>query len=167
MMRAWPLLLLLCSAPAPAQSPADLAERYWKQQRWEDANNAFRAAVKADPKNPALRVRWGLLLLERFNPGEAADLFNEALELEKDYPPALLGLARVAAERMDARAAELAHGQWDGELDSLAQPPEPRWWAAVAAGTVRRCPRVKAGCRGRHSASSRHRQPWSKTPTRS
>jgi tetratricopeptide (TPR) repeat protein len=107
MTRFIPLLLLLASIPAPAQSPADLAERYWKQQRWEDANNAFRAAVKADPKNPALRVRWGLLLLERFNPGEAADLFNEALQLEKDYPPALLGLARVAAERMDPRAAEL------------------------------------------------------------
>ena len=101
------LLLVLLAAAAAAQSPADLAERYWKQQRWQEANNAFRAAVQADPKNPALRVRWGLLLLERFNPGEAADLFNEALELEKDYPPALLGLARVAAERMDPKAAEL------------------------------------------------------------
>ncbi len=102
------LLLLACLAASLAAQPAaDLAERYWKQQRWEDANNAFRAAVKADPKNPALRVRWGLLLLERFNPGEAADLFNEALELEKDYPPALLGLAKVAAERMDSKAAEL------------------------------------------------------------
>jgi tetratricopeptide (TPR) repeat protein len=101
-------LLLLWLAPLPAaQSAAELAETYWKQKRWEDANAAFRAAVKSDPKNPHLRVRWGLLLLERFNPGEAADLFNEALEIEKDFPPALLGLARVAAERMDPKAAEL------------------------------------------------------------
>jgi tetratricopeptide (TPR) repeat protein len=105
-MTRW-LLLAFLALPALAQPAAELAERYWKQQRWEDANNAFRAAVKADPKNAALRVRWGLLLLERFNPGEAADLFNEALQIEKDYPPALLGLARVAAERMDPRAAEL------------------------------------------------------------
>ncbi|MFZ5929575.1 MAG: tetratricopeptide repeat protein [Acidobacteriota bacterium] len=101
------LLLVLLAGGALAQPAADLAERYWKQQRWQEANDAFRAAVQADPKNPALRVRWGLLLLERFNPGEAADLFNEALELEKDYPPALLGLARVAAERLDPKAAEL------------------------------------------------------------
>ncbi len=100
-------LLMLTGSAAAAQTTADLAERYWKQRRWEEANAAFRAAVKSDPKNPALRVRWGLLLLERFNPGEAADLFNEALELEKDYPPALFGLARVAAERMDPKAAEL------------------------------------------------------------
>lgn len=101
------LLLAVLAAPLSAQSAASLAESYWKQQRWEEANQAFRAAVKADPKNPALRVRWGLLLLERFNPGEAADLFREALELEKDYPPALLGLAKVAAERMDPEAAGL------------------------------------------------------------
>lgn len=101
------VLLLAVAAVAFAQSAADLAEMYWKQRRWEDANAAFRAAVKSDPKNPMLRVRWGLLLLERFNPGEAADLFNEALEIEKDFPPALLGLAKVAAERMDPRAAEL------------------------------------------------------------
>ncbi len=106
MMRALLLLWIACFA-AWAQTAAELAERYWKQRRWEDANAAFRAAVKSDPKNPVLRVRWGLLLLERFNPGEAADLFQEALELEKDYPPALLGLARVAAERMDPKAAEL------------------------------------------------------------
>ncbi len=106
-MRRALLLLWIVSCGAAAQTPAELAERYWKQRRWEDANAAFRAAVKSDPRNPALRVRWGLLLLERFNPGEAADLFNEALELEKDYPPALLGLARVAAERMDPKAAEL------------------------------------------------------------
>lgn len=106
-MRSALALLLLAAASSMAQTAADLAERYWKQRRWEDANAAFRAAVRSDPKNPALRVRWGLLLLERFNPGEAADLFQEALELEKDYPPALLGLARVAAERMDPKAAEL------------------------------------------------------------
>lgn len=106
-MKSAMALLLLAGLSATAQTAADLAERYWKQRRWDDANAAFRAAVRSDPKNPALRVRWGLLLLERFNPGEAADLFQEALELEKDYPPALLGLARVAAERMDPKAAGL------------------------------------------------------------
>jgi hypothetical protein len=47
-MTRW-LLLAFLALPALAQPAAELAERYWKQQRWEDANNAFRAAVKADP----------------------------------------------------------------------------------------------------------------------
>ncbi|MGQ9919660.1 MAG: peptidase MA family metallohydrolase, partial [Bryobacteraceae bacterium] len=106
-MRGALVLLVLFGSAAMAQTAAELAERYWRQRRWDDANTAFQAAIRSDPKNPALRVRWGLLLLERFNPGEAADLFQEALELEKDYPPALLGLARVAAERMDPKAADL------------------------------------------------------------
>lgn len=122
-MRRWLPLLLFAAMAALAQSPAELAELYWKQRRWEDANAAFRAAVKAEPKNPMLRVRWGLLLLERFNPGEAADLFNEALEIEKDFPPALLGLAKVAAERMDARAAELCRKalEKDPKLDEARE----------------------------------------------
>ncbi|WP_143890652.1 ATP-dependent DNA helicase DinG [Tepidimonas alkaliphilus] len=60
-------------------------------------------------------------------------------------------LAPLSAEReaqrlawLHARAADLAHGRWDGELDSLPQPPEPAWWAAVAADaascSARHCP---------------------------
>ena len=55
--------------------------------------------------------------------------------------------AASAADRLiwlRARADDLAHGRWDGELDSLPQPPEPAWWAAVAADAAscpaRHCP---------------------------
>lgn len=41
-----------------------------------------------------------------------------------------------------ALALDLAHGRWDGELDSLEQPPQAGWWAAVAADG--------ASCAGRH-----------------
>ena len=53
-------------------------------------------------------MRWGRLLIERFNPREATALFNEALEIRKDFPPALLGLALVASENFDQRAVELS-----------------------------------------------------------
>lgn len=50
---------------------------------------------------------------------------------------------------LHARADDLAHGRWDGELDSLPQPPEPAWWAAVAADaascSARHCP-LYGGC---------------------
>ncbi|MBI5280383.1 MAG: tetratricopeptide repeat protein [Candidatus Solibacter usitatus] len=102
-------LLLLASglfAQSTAQSAVQRAEALWKQRQYKDANAAFRQAVKDQPGDAALRVRWGLLLLERFNSGDAADLFNEALKLRKDYPPALLGLARVHAEDFDRRALD-------------------------------------------------------------
>lgn len=90
---------------------ADLAERaegLWGLRDYENANSAFRQAAARDPKNPALKTRWGRLLLERFNPAEATDLFNEALEVDKDYAPALLGLALAASETFDRRALTLA-----------------------------------------------------------
>lgn len=102
------LILMLVPVCGWPQSAAALAEGHWRQRRWEEANQAFRAAVEADKNNPALKVRWGLLLLERFNTADAAGLFEEALAVRKDYPPALLGLARVHAQSYDQRAVALA-----------------------------------------------------------
>jgi tetratricopeptide (TPR) repeat protein len=98
---------LLAAIPLLAQSP-DRAEALWKQHRYREANDAFRAVVAASPKNPDSRVRWGRLLLERFNPEEAEALFREALELKKDHAGALLGLALVAADGFSSQAEELA-----------------------------------------------------------
>jgi len=103
------VLLLVCAAAALAAQTLEQAESLWKQHRYNEANDVFRALEKAHPKNPDIKVRWGRLLLERFNPGEATDLFREALELKKDHPGALLGLALVAADSFESRAVELAH----------------------------------------------------------
>ena len=69
----------------------------------------FESLVKIQPKNPDYKVRYGRLLLERFNRADAAALFQEALEIKKDHAGALLGLALVAADGFEGKAAELAH----------------------------------------------------------
>ncbi|MGI8988415.1 MAG: tetratricopeptide repeat protein [Bryobacteraceae bacterium] len=97
----------LLAACAPAQS-LQRAEALWKARNYREANNAFRALVAANPKNPEYRVRWGRLFLERFNAEEAAKLFQEALEIKKDDAAALLGLALVAAEDFEGKAEKLA-----------------------------------------------------------
>ncbi|MBC7924903.1 MAG: tetratricopeptide repeat protein, partial [Bryobacteraceae bacterium] len=84
------------------------AEALYGSGQWEEANDAFRAAVAAQPKNPAVRVRWARLFLERFNPPEAQKLFKEALELKPDSGDAYLGLALVAAESYSSSALESA-----------------------------------------------------------
>lgn len=84
------------------------AEAYWGLKQYREANGQFRLAVEAQPKNADYRVRWGRLLLERFNPADAAALFQEALAIRKDHPGALLGLALIAAEHFERRAVQLA-----------------------------------------------------------
>jgi tetratricopeptide (TPR) repeat protein len=107
-MRVATVLLFLSACGLSAQNPAAHAEALWKAERYEDANNEFRTAVERNPKNAALRVRWGRLFLERFNKAEAEKLFQEALDLQPNNAGALLGLALVASDGFDVKAVELA-----------------------------------------------------------
>ncbi|HUE20376.1 MAG TPA: tetratricopeptide repeat protein [Bryobacteraceae bacterium] len=90
-------------APTLAQ-----AESLWKQHRYVESNDAFRALVAAHPRNAEYRVRWGRLFLERFNAPEASKLFNEALEIQPKRADALLGMALVAADGFEAQATHFA-----------------------------------------------------------
>jgi tetratricopeptide (TPR) repeat protein len=106
------LALLLTAAALPAQTPTptlDQAESLWKQHRYVESNDTFRALVAAHPRNAEYRVRWGRLFLERFNAPDAAKLFNEALEIQPKQADALLGLALVAADGFEAQASHFAH----------------------------------------------------------
>lgn len=84
------------------------AEALWALRQYREANDAFRLAVQAQPASPHYRVRWGRLYLDHFQKGDAVKLFQEALEIRKDYAPAILGLALAAAEGFDKKAVELA-----------------------------------------------------------
>jgi tetratricopeptide (TPR) repeat protein len=95
--------------------PAVRAEGYWGLHNHPQANENFKAAVKARPKDAALRVRWGRLYLDHDQTGDAMDLFGEALEIQADYPPALLGVALAAAENFDKRAVEMAEKALAGD----------------------------------------------------
>ena len=100
---------VLCLAAVFAQAQGlDRAEALWKAHRWQEANDAFKVLVAANPENADYRVRWGRLLFERFNPAEAIALFEEALKIQKDNAGANLGLALVAAENFEGQAVEYA-----------------------------------------------------------
>ena len=89
-----------------SNSAYDRAEGAWGLEDWGGANTAFREATQS-PTSPALyKVRWGMLLHERFNNAEAADLFREALEKDPNNAQAHLGLAIVYAEDFSGKAAE-------------------------------------------------------------
>lgn len=82
------------------------AEGFWGLEDWEAANQQFRLATQ-DAGSPAFyKVRWGMLLHERFNNKDAAGLFHEALAKEPNNADAYLGLATVSADGFDGNAVE-------------------------------------------------------------
>ena len=87
-----------------ARDPYLRAEGYWGLGNYTDANNEFRAAVAQSDDNALYRVRWGLLLHERFNNTDAEDLFKEALQRDPKNAQAYLGLALVSADGFDNKA---------------------------------------------------------------
>jgi cellulose synthase operon protein C len=103
------LVAVMCGAAALYGQTLEQAESLWKQHRYSESNDVFRALVKAHPSNATYRVRWGRLYLEHFQPADAAELFQEALKLDAHNAGAYLGLALVAAEDYQNQAVEFAH----------------------------------------------------------
>ena len=82
------------------------AEGFWGLEEWEQANEQFRLATQPANSKVVYKVRWGMLLHERFNNPQAADLFREALAKEPSNGEAYLGLAIVSADGFDGKATE-------------------------------------------------------------
>jgi len=84
------------------------AEGYWGLEQYDSANEQFRLATQAPTGGALERVRWGMLLHERFNNAEADDLFNEALQRDPKNARAYLGMAVVSTYGFDNKAAAYA-----------------------------------------------------------
>lgn len=84
------------------------AEGLYGLRDYRNANDAFRDAAKARPKDANLKVRWGRLFVDYSQPGDAADLFKEALEIDPNNAKALYGMALVASDAFEGNAADFA-----------------------------------------------------------
>ena len=85
-------------------SPYLRAEGFWGLKQYDQANSEFRQAVAQNDGNAMYRVRWGMLLHERFNNNEASGLFNEALQRDPKNAQAYYGLALLGADGFDDSA---------------------------------------------------------------
>ncbi len=97
----------------------DRAESLWRARDYQGANAQFAALVKQNPKNADYRVRWGRLLLERFNRADSMALFSEALTISPKHAGALLGLALVAEQSFDDKAAGFAQQALETDPNSV------------------------------------------------
>ncbi len=84
------------------------------------ANGFFQSALKEYPQDVPVRVRWGELFIATHQNNEAVKLFQEALELDAKYAPALVGLAKVAAGGFEEKTKEYAQKVIDETPDQAA-----------------------------------------------
>ena len=89
-----------------SNSPYFRAEGYWGLEQYDQANEQFRIATAPLDSDPLYRVRWGMLLHERFNNTDAVGLFQEALLRDPQNARAYLGLAMVSADGFDGEATD-------------------------------------------------------------
>jgi cellulose synthase operon protein C len=129
-----PAFLLTCTAAVQAAGPSDCwmerkhghsseakacfealtrsgdayyrAEGFWGLEEWQQANEQFRLATQPLNSKALYKVRWGMLLHERFNDADAAGLFEEALAKDPSSAQAYVGLALLSADAFDGKAAE-------------------------------------------------------------
>ncbi len=80
------------------------AESTWALGDIKSANTLFQSAVKADPDNALIRLRWGELFLQTYQYQTAFELFQEALLREPQNNFAQIGAAKALAERFESDA---------------------------------------------------------------
>jgi tetratricopeptide (TPR) repeat protein len=85
------------------------AEGFWGLEDWEQASAQFRLATEPENSKPLYKVRWGMLLHERFNQSDASDLFHEALSKDPNNARAYLGLAMLSSEDFNPQADAFAN----------------------------------------------------------
>ena len=71
------------------------------------ANDAYRIATEKAPNDPSLHTGWGELFLQVHNNAEAAKSFQDALEADGKWIPALVGMAEALLD-VNPPAAEKA-----------------------------------------------------------
>lgn len=99
-----------------SEDVAMVALASWLTDNFHDANSLFSEATRANPNNLEAHVLWGDLFLEKYNATDAERSYQEALDINSRYTPALVGIARVVG---DERALERALAINPNVVDAL------------------------------------------------
>jgi tetratricopeptide (TPR) repeat protein len=88
-----------------SEDVAMVALASWLMGNFHDANSLFSEATRANPNNLEAHALWGDLFLEKYNASDAERSYQEAIDINGRYVPALVGLANVVG---DERALQRA-----------------------------------------------------------
>ena len=104
------LLTTVLARNVRVQDPPNLA-RAASAARWlghfQQANDLFRDAVVLQTDDAAVQTAWGDLLLDKHNAADAARSFRQAMQIDRTFPAAYLGLARVTVDTNPAMARDI------------------------------------------------------------
>jgi len=92
------------------------------------AEKSFDSVLRLDAQNPEALNALGVVQLQKSRPREAAQYFNAALKQSPNYRPALLNLAVVSHQHLNARPLALQKYR-----EYLESKPRPANWEAVNA----------------------------------
>jgi len=87
------------------------AEALWKQRDFISSEKVFEALLARYPDNLEYKVRWARMNIDHGTEDDytfATKLLGQVLEANKNYAPALVALALIAAEHFDSGAEKLA-----------------------------------------------------------
>lgn len=76
--------------------------------RVDDAQQYFREAIALAPTDPRVNTEWGELFLEKYAKADASKSYQEALKVDGEYGPALLGMAKALMDENPPQAAMFA-----------------------------------------------------------
>lgn len=88
-----------------SEDVAMVALANWRLGRFHEANSLFSEAVRTDEENVEAQVLWGELFQQKYNDADAQRSFSDALEVNRRYVPALVGLARIGDAERQLRSA--------------------------------------------------------------
>lgn len=88
-----------------SEDVAMVALASWLMGSFHDANSLFNEATRANPNNLEAHALWADLFLEKYNASDAERSYQEALDINGRYVPALVGMANVVG---DERALQRA-----------------------------------------------------------
>ena len=83
------------------------------------ANSLLRGAAAAAPSDPGIQTTWGELFLEKYNQSDALRSFGDALNIDDQWVPALLGRARALASDNPPGAREAVNRALTIDADNV------------------------------------------------
>ncbi len=106
--RALQQVLMMSASNPTARDYLRAARASRALNRIDDAQSYFRDAIALAPTDVRVNTEWGELFLEKYNKAEAAKSFQEALKVDPEYGPALLGMAKALEDENPPQALVFA-----------------------------------------------------------
>ena len=104
-----------------SEDVAMVALASWLLGNFHDANSLFDEATRANPNNLEAHTLWADLFLEKYNAADAERSYQDALDLNARYVPALVGIAQIVGDERSLQRALAINPNSVQALETYAQ----------------------------------------------